>query len=126
MELSHQRDDVVTNASAGPSHPEGVDRGTHLGDNLIGLAHLLLQPGSYVRRNPGSQALEGQSHAKEALDHMIVQVTSQAITVVMDGGNLDLLVEPGVFNSDTGGQGQCFDESHIVVVNSDQPILSVR
>jgi hypothetical protein len=45
---------------------------------------------------------------------MIVEVAGQMISVLEDGGHLDLLVESCVLDGHTGGQGQGFDKGQVV------------
>ena len=83
---------MVTDASTRLSHAECIDSGSELGDDTVEFADLARQTLGEIRGRSNGQTLEAETDAEESLDDVIVQIAGQAISILEDGGNLDLLV----------------------------------
>ena len=114
MELAHEVGDVVADAPAVLAHPELVNRGTNLRDDLVDLGHGTAQ---LVRRGlgqAGGQALQGQAQSEQPLDDRVVEVPGHAVAVLVDRRPAHPVVEAGVLDGDAGGQRQRPDQCLVV------------
>ncbi len=114
VELAHEVGDVVADAAAVLSHPELVDGGAHLGDDLVDLRHGAAE---LVRRGlgqAGRQPLQGEAQREEALDHRVVEIAGHPIAVLVDRRPPHPVMEAGVLDRDAGGLRERPDQCLVV------------
>jgi hypothetical protein len=114
-QLSDHRNDVISKASILATHAELIDGGTDPIDDTVDFGHRLHEPRRHDPWSSTGHALEVEADPEKPLDHGVMQIPGEAISVLVDGDHLDLLMKAGVLDGDTGRQGEHFDKCGVII-----------
>ena len=96
--------------------PELEDGRADLGDGVVEIVDGLGDPlNDQVAFGKTRRALKAHADGVNALNHPVVEVPGDAVTVVEHAHDADAVVEPGVLNGDARGEREGFGEGLVLV-----------
>jgi hypothetical protein len=103
-------------AAAGAGGSELEDRRADASHRAVELVDGLLDPCGHIRVvDEPYRPLEGEAGGEQALDHVVVQIASDAVALLDEDEVRQPRVQAGVLDRDAGGGGQRHDERLVAV-----------